>query len=172
MMVLTAVIVWVDLKDIFFKQERVGRNGKIFKIWKFKTRKTLEGTNEEEVDFNNERLTVLGGILRRYKLDELPQLFQVLIGKMSIIGPRPELPLYIEYHAELRKRILAVNPGLIDLAVITYFNEDRLLLGQKDPKAFYIKDLLEAKMNLSLVTIDNHKPIRLLILFRSLCRLP
>lgn len=167
-MILVAPLVWVDLNKIFFKQERVGRNGQIFKIWKFKTRKTFEGTNESEVDFNNERLTELGAILRRFKLDELPQLFQVLIGQMSIIGPRPELPEYIKYYAELRARILTVKPGLIDLAVISYFNEDRLLLDQKDPKAFYTDNLLKAKLNLSIKTIDHNESNRLLIIIRSL----
>jgi len=168
--VLIALLVWIDLKEIFFKQKRVGRLGQTLVVWKFKTRRTIVGIDESEVDFQNNRLTKLGAVLRRLKLDELPQLFQVLVGQMSIIGPRPELPEYVKYHRELRAVVLSVKPGLIDLAAIKYFDEDSILQDQDDPKSFYIEVLLKEKMQMSLQTINRGQLTRSLIVLKFILK--
>jgi len=151
-MVIISVFVYVDLGRILFKQERIGQFGIPFYVYKFPTRKKGSTYEEQEVDFNNSRLTSLGARLRKYKLDELPQLFQVLGGKMSIIGPRPELPTYIKYHEELRNELLQYKTGLIDLAVIHYLDEDEVLRFKENPREYYCTHLLRKKINLSLET--------------------
>jgi len=168
--VIVFILVWLDLKQVLFKQERVGLRGTNFYIWKFRTRRSVSGISEAEVDFHNERLTEIGRVLRRFKLDELPQLFQVLIGQMSIIGPRPELSEYVIYHKELREKVLSVKPGLIDLAAVKYFDEDRMLQIQNDPKRFYTEVMLEDKMQMSLRTIKQSKFNRSLILLKYILK--
>jgi len=168
--VIVFILVWLDLKQVLFKQERIGLRGTNFYIWKFRTRRSVSGISEAEVDFHNERLTEIGRVLRRFKLDELPQLFQVLIGQMSIIGPRPELSEYVIYHKELREKVLSVKPGLIDLAAVKYFDEDRMLQIQNDPKRFYTEVMLEDKMQMSLRTIKQSKFNRSLILLKYILK--
>ena len=166
--VILSILVWFDLKQVFFKQHRVGFKGQSFELWKFKTRRSIDGIDESEVDFQNKRLTRLGAFLRRSKLDELPQIFQVLLGQMSIIGPRPELLEYTRYHTKLREAVLNVKPGLIDLAAIKYFDEDKILLIQEDPKSFYIKVLLREKLRLSLITLGENNFTRLWMICKAL----
>lgn len=133
---------------VFFRQVRVGRNGRLFHIYKFRTMfqgnpsaVPLVGTGEPA------SVTPVGSFLRRMKIDELPQLINVLVGNMSLVGPRPELPEFVaKYSSEDRRIVLSVLPGLTDFASIRFRNEDLLLARQKEPLAHYERVLMRAKL--------------------------
>ncbi|MBI5138133.1 MAG: sugar transferase [Nitrospirae bacterium] len=134
---------------VFFRQERVGRHGQIFRIHKFRTmvvdadRKGLLISVKEDG-----RVTRAGRWLRRYKLDELPQLIDVLLGHMSLVGPRPEVPRYVLcYPPEVRKVVLSVRPGITDLASIEYRQEAEMLTDASDPETEYIQRILPVKLS-------------------------
>ena len=136
---------------VFFRQERVGRGGSIFRIHKFRTMvadapsRGLGITVGEDV-----RITRVGRWLRRSKLDELPQLIDVLAGHMSLVGPRPELPRYVAlYPADLRSQLLQVRPGITDPASLQFADEAALLAASTDPERQYLEVLLPAKLRLS-----------------------
>ena len=156
-MLVIATIVFIDLRSVFFVQERVGQHGELFNIWKFRTMRKASRAEEHEVDYHNKRTTQVGAFLRKTKLDELPQLFQVLWGVMSIVGPRPELASYVKYHKSLRDRVLILKPGLIDFATLSHMNEDDLLAGQIDRENYYCTVILRNKLRLSKVLLSNQK---------------
>jgi lipopolysaccharide/colanic/teichoic acid biosynthesis glycosyltransferase len=113
------------------------------------------------------RITQLGAILRRWKLDELPQLLNVLAGNMSLVGPRPEVPEYVDFQAPIWTAVLSVRPGLTDVATLLYRDEERLLSTASDPEAFYRNDVLPAKLLLSLRYIQTksfQRDLRLILL--------
>ena len=151
-MLVIATIVFIDLRSVFFVQERIGQYGKPFKIWKFRTMRKASRAEEHEVDYSNNRTTKVGAFLRKTKLDELPQLFQVFWGKMSIVGPRPELEVYVKYNVDVFDRLLTIKPGLIDLSVIYFFNE-KDILEKPDPREYYIQVVIPIKARLSLQTV-------------------
>lgn len=133
---------------VFFRQQRVGRAGKVFRIHKFRTMHTgadLTGPSITLVD--DHRITGLGRILRRYKVDELPQLIDVLKGDMSLVGPRPEVPEYVAlYPASVRRLVLSVRPGITDTASLHFFDESELLQKQKNPERYYQEELIPIKL--------------------------
>ncbi len=154
------VIVSIAIKTtskgpVIFKQERVGLNGKIFKIWKFRSmvtnaeKKGLQITSKED-----NRITGVGKFIRKYKIDELAQLFNVLFGQMSFVGPRPEVPKYVALYNEEQKKVLTVKPGITDLASIEYCNENDLLDSSNDPESTYINTIMPAKLELNLAYIE------------------
>ncbi len=133
---------------ILFKQERVGLNGKLFKVLKFRTMVVdAEQKGAKITTGGDPRITQAGQWLRKYKLDELPQLFNVLLGEMSLVGPRPEVPEYVEfYSAKQREIVLSVLPGITDTASIEFRNENDLLAGSKDPVKDYREKVLPIKL--------------------------
>jgi lipopolysaccharide/colanic/teichoic acid biosynthesis glycosyltransferase len=136
---------------IFFSQERTGLGGKSFRICKFRT---MTGKPAQKADLltaaGDARVTTFGRWLRRTKCDELPQLFNVLAGDMSLVGPRPEVPLYTQTFTTRQRAILQVRPGITGPAAIRYIAEEKLLLEQQDKEAFYLKVLLPAKLECDL----------------------
>lgn len=133
---------------VFFHQIRTGLHGRPFRIFKFRSMKVHDpkGVSQITIDGDN-RITTVGKILRKTKLDELPQLFNVFLGEMSIIGPRPEVPEYTEkYSPENRDLVLSIKPGLSDFASIKFRNESELLAMQANPLLYYEKKLLPAKL--------------------------
>jgi lipopolysaccharide/colanic/teichoic acid biosynthesis glycosyltransferase len=147
--VLLAVALWVKLDSpgpIFFKQQRVGRFGVPFHINKFRTMQHgAAGLPLTAVA--DPRITRAGAFLRRSRLDELPQLLDVLIGRMSLVGPRPEVPRYVaHYPAHLREQALAVRPGMTDPASLAHIDEATLLAAAADPEREYIEHILPAKV--------------------------
>ncbi len=142
---------WVKLDStgpIFFRQERVGQHGKNFRIHKFRTMvMDAERRGLQITVGNDSRITRSGAFLRRYKLDELPQLIDVVIGTMSLVGPRPEVPKYVDcYPADVRDLVLSVKPGITDLASIE-FKDENTLLGQSDnPEQTYKETILPIKL--------------------------
>lgn len=154
-LLLTALMIRMDSPGpALFGQRRVGRDGRLFTIWKFRTmRHGSSGALLSAV--NDPRVTRLGRHLRTYRIDELPQLFNVLIGEMSFVGPRPELPKYVShYPADVRQRILAVRPGITDRAAIAFRNEAVLLAGEADPEAAYVERILPEKLRHHLAYVN------------------
>ena len=144
-----AVCVRLDSRGaVFFRQERVGRGGSTFRIHKFRTMQAdAPGRGPGITVGDDPRITRVGRFLRRTKLDELPQLIDVLAGDMSLVGPRPELPCYVAlYPADLRAQVLAVRPGITDPASLKYADEAALLAQSADPEREYREVLLPAKL--------------------------
>jgi len=142
--------------NIFFIQERIGKNKIPFKLYKFRSMKTNSEKNGQiTIGAKDSRITNIGYYLRRYKIDEFPQLLNVLMGHMSIVGPRPEVDKYVRLYSNEQNKILSVKPGLTDLASISYFEENKLLGESDNPEATYINEIMPKKIKLSLEYIDN-----------------
>lgn len=149
--VLSVIALWIKLDSkgpIFFRQERVGLHGKIFKIFKFRTMIVDAETYGKQITIGNDkRVTNSGYFLRKYKFDELPQLFNICLGEMSLVGPRPEVPRYVaEYTEEEKAIVLSVLPGITDYASIEYKNENEVLGKSTDPEKTYIEEILPIKI--------------------------
>ena len=146
-----AVACWIKLDSpgpVFFRQKRVGRHGRPFQVLKFRTMvQDAEKMGAKITVGGDDRITRCGRILRKYKLDELPQLINVLRGEMSLVGPRPEVPEYVShYPAEIREIVLSVPPGITDYASLEFRNENDLLSGAADPQAVYVNEILPRKL--------------------------
>jgi len=141
---------------VFYFQSRVGKDGKDFKLFKFRTMHL--GADKKgllTVGGNDPRITKIGYYLRKYKLDELPQLLNVLIGNMSLVGPRPEVRKYVELYDAKQKQVLSVKPGITDYASIIFSNENELLENLAEPENYYIKEILPKKLALNLHYIQS-----------------
>lgn len=130
---------------IFFRQQRVGRNGVLFYIYKFRTMKEAAGA--EITIGQDSRITNIGHILRKFKIDELPQLINVLKGEMSLVGPRPEVPRYVKFYTpDIYNVVLSVHPGITDWASINMINENYILAQASDPESEYINVIMPKKL--------------------------
>ncbi|GLH68475.1 sugar transferase [Geothrix rubra] len=152
--VLLLVALLVKLEDggpVFFRQVRVGRGGRPFRIWKFRTMVVDAERRGGAITVGQDiRITRIGRYLRSTKLDEFPQLLNVLSGEMSLVGPRPEVPRYVDHYTEAQRGILGLRPGITDLASIKYRNESELLGQAEDPEATYIQEVLPDKIRINL----------------------
>lgn len=163
---LSIAILLDDGRPVFFSQIRIGRNGRPFRIWKFRTMRA-ESKGSTITASGDCRVTRTGAALRRWKLDELPQLFNVLAGHMSLVGPRPEVPQYVEPEAPAWKAVLRVRPGITDLASLMFRHEEKLLGTAQDPEAFYRESVLPAKLRLNLSYLGSRsftRDLRLILL--------
>jgi lipopolysaccharide/colanic/teichoic acid biosynthesis glycosyltransferase len=142
---------------IFFRQERVGINEKKFFIHKFRTMYTDAEKRGLQITVGRDpRITNVGHFIRRYKIDELPQLIDVFVGDMSLVGPRPEVPRYVEkYDPQIRKEIFRVRPGITDWASIEYKDENTILSKATNPELAYISEVLPTKLSFSMKYINN-----------------
>ncbi len=157
-MLAVAILIKFDSPGpVFYRQERVGRYGKIFRIFKFRTMNNAPiATGGELTVAGDARITHVGAVLRRMKIDELAQLIDVLRGTMSLVGPRPEVPRYVEhYPADWRERLLSVRPGVTDFASVHYRNENDLLAQCDDPEREYLRVILPSKLRYSLHYVEN-----------------
>jgi lipopolysaccharide/colanic/teichoic acid biosynthesis glycosyltransferase len=135
----------------FFRQERVGRKGKLFRLLKFRTMRIgSEAQGQLTIGGRDPRITGVGYFLRRTKLDELPQLWNVLTGDMSIVGPRPEVPRYVALYSPEQRAVLSVRPGITGMASIDYIDENELLARSADPERAYVEEVMPAKLALDL----------------------
>ncbi|WP_160689407.1 sugar transferase [Clostridium sp. C2-6-12] len=158
LIVLSPVLIVIAIKikagsdgPVFFKQIRVGENGKEFEILKYRTMVVdAEKLGKQITVGNDNRITKIGAFLRKYKLDELPQLINVFKGDMSLVGPRPEVPRYVKLYNVEQKKVLEVKPGITDLASIRYRDENDLLGGVENPEEFYINTIMPDKLTLNL----------------------
>ena len=155
-LVLAILIILDSGFPVFYRQTRVGMNGVDFKLLKFRSMHTdADKRGLLTVGDRDPRITKMGYILRKSKLDELPQLINVLKGDMSLVGPRPEVRKYVDHYTEAQMRILSVRPGITDNASIRFRNETEILAKQDDPERYYIEHILQDKAALYLNYIDN-----------------
>jgi lipopolysaccharide/colanic/teichoic acid biosynthesis glycosyltransferase len=152
-----SLIIQLESKGgIFYLQERIGKNGIPFKLFKF--RSMAVGSDSKgllTVGMNDARITKSGQFIRRYKIDELPQLINVLKGEMSLVGPRPEVKKYVDLYTETQRKVLSVKPGMTDLASIEFSHENEILETQENPEEYYIQEIMPKKIELNMLFIEN-----------------
>lgn len=136
-------------RPIFFIQSRIGKNGHVFKMLKFRSMKLAEEGRAITVG-EDSRITKIGKVLRKTKVDELPQLWNVLVGDMSLVGPRPEVERYVQLYSDEQREVLKLRPGITDPASFGFFDEAELLGRVADPEKFYIEKLMPEKIRLNL----------------------
>ncbi|CAG0977699.1 O-antigen biosynthesis protein WbqP [Flavobacteriales bacterium] len=172
--IIIAILIIADSKGgIFYKQIRVGKNQQDFYLYKFRSMQTnADKKGLLTVGMKDLRITRVGYLLRKYKIDELPQLLNVLTGKMSFVGPRPEVPKYVALYNEEQKKVLDVKPGITDYASLKYFNENEILANAKDAEQTYINEVMPEKLKLNLEYIkDKNFTTDLKIIFKTLLRI-
>jgi lipopolysaccharide/colanic/teichoic acid biosynthesis glycosyltransferase len=147
----SAAAIWIgDRGPILFKQERIGLNGRPFCMWKFRSMVVRAEAHGGQLTFEGDtRITSVGRFLRRTKIDELPQLVNVLRGEMSIVGPRPEVPRYVALYSDSQRQILRFLPGITDPASIKYRAENAILARELGPEKFYREQILPDKIRMS-----------------------
>jgi len=151
--------VWIkaDSKGkVFYKQTRVGKNGKLFSLFKFRSMITnADKSGLLTVGGKDPRVTKSGYFIRKFKLDELPQLINVFLGEMSIVGPRPEVPKYVAFYNAQQRKVLSIKPGISDWASIKFSNENELLSKSDNPEAFYLSEIMPQKLKINLNYIEH-----------------
>lgn len=153
-------IVADDPGPVFYRQVRVGRGGKPFRIFKFRTMVVDADKKGLSITVGRDsRITRVGAFLRKTKLDELAQLLNVLRGEMSFVGPRPEVPRYVDLYTPYQRQVLLVRPGITDYASIAYRNENELLAGANDPERMYIETVMPAKIELNMKYLREISPL-------------
>ncbi len=149
---------WIAIDStggIFYRQTRVGKDNRDFRLWKFRSmRPDSDKKGLLTVGGRDPRITRSGYFIRKYKIDELPQLINVLVGDMSLVGPRPEVRKYVQLYTAEQMKVLTVRPGITDLASLHYFEESEMLAKSLDPEKTYIEEIMPAKLNLNLQYID------------------
>jgi lipopolysaccharide/colanic/teichoic acid biosynthesis glycosyltransferase len=152
-------IIWISADSPggpFFRQVRVGLNGKEFKLFKFRSMRPMaEAQGQLTVGMKDNRITKAGYVLRKYKIDELPQLLNIFLGDMSVVGPRPEVPKYVAMYSAEQRQVLSVRPGLTDYASLEYFKENELLAASANPEKTYIDEVMPAKLALNMKYIQD-----------------
>lgn len=149
-----------DPGPVFYRQVRVGRNGKTFRIFKFRSMVMDADKKGLAITVGRDsRITRVGAVLRKTKLDELAQLLNVFLGQMSFVGPRPEVPKYVELYTPYQRQVLLVRPGITDYASIAYRNENDLLAGAPDPEAMYIERIMPDKIELNMKYLREISPL-------------
>jgi lipopolysaccharide/colanic/teichoic acid biosynthesis glycosyltransferase len=150
LLILTALMVKLDSPGpVLFKQQRMGKGFRPFWIYKFRTMRNLPARGPKITIGNDPRITRVGRFLRQTKLDELPQLINILRGEMSVVGPRPEVPHYVKLYPKEYQEILTIRPGLTDLASLKYRDEAALLARTENPEQEYVTRILPDKINLA-----------------------
>ncbi len=147
------ITIWILLDSrggIFYKQIRVGKDGKEFTLLKFRSM-TVGADKQGLITIGNDnRVTRSGRFIRKTKIDEFPQLINIIKGDMSVVGPRPEVPKYVSLYTEEQKKVLSIRPGLTDLASLKYFDEQKLLGESDDPEKTYRNEIMPKKLDLNL----------------------
>ena len=153
------VALWIIINDpgsVFYRQQRVGKNNKDFGLLKFRSMRVgADKMSLITIGDRDPRVTRAGYYIRKYKIDELPQLWNVFIGDMSLVGPRPEVRRYVDLYTEEQRQVLSVRPGITDYASIEYIDENRLLAASKDPDKTYITEIMPAKIALNMKWIHH-----------------
>ena len=148
------VALWIVIDNpgpVFYRQMRVGKDGKDFGLLKFRSMRVgADKSSLITIGEHDSRITRAGYYIRKYKLDELPQLWNVLIGDMSLVGPRPEVRRYVDMYTDEQRQVLTVRPGITDYASIEYIDENRILAQAEDPDRTYIEEILPAKIALNM----------------------
>lgn len=160
-LLLIALAIWIDDPGpVFYRQVRVGRNGKTFRIFKFRSMVMDADKKGLAITVGRDsRITRVGAVLRKTKLDELAQLLNVFLGQMSFVGPRPEVPKYVELYTPYQRQVLLVRPGITDYASIAYRNENDLLAGAPNPETMYIEQIMPDKIELNMKYLREISPL-------------
>ena len=160
LLLIALAIVVDDPGPVFYRQVRVGRGGKPFRIFKFRTMVVDADKKGLSITVGRDsRITRVGALLRKTKLDELAQLINGLCGQMSFVGPRPEVPRYVELYTPYQRQVLLVRPGITDYASIAYRNENDLLAGADDPERMYIETIMPDKIELNMKYLREISPL-------------
>lgn len=164
--IIISLMIILDSKgNVLFIQTRVGKNNTDFRLLKFRTMHPgAEGSGSLTVGKADERITRTGRFLRKYKLDELAQLINVLKGEMSFVGPRPEVRKYVDLYSDEQKKVLAVRPGITDFASIEYINENEILRKSPDPEKTYLEEVMPEKIRINMKYINNPGILNYLII--------
>ncbi|HRG54096.1 MAG TPA: sugar transferase, partial [Bacteroidia bacterium] len=150
-LLISLLIIFDSKGGIFYRQVRVGKNGTDFYLFKFRSMRTdADKKGLLTVGGRDPRITRMGYYIRKYKIDELPQLLNVLLGDMSLVGPRPEVRKYVNLYNAQQMLVLSVQPGITDYASIEYSNENEILGKALDPEKTYIEEIMPAKLQLNL----------------------
>ncbi|HAA00463.1 MAG TPA: sugar transferase [Flavobacteriales bacterium] len=171
---LLALAIVIDSRGgIFYRQIRVGRNEKDFYLYKFRSMvSNADKKGQLTVGASDSRITRVGKFIRKFKLDEFPQLINVIKGEMSIVGPRPEVPKYVKMYNNEQRKVLSVRPGLTDYASLEYINENEILGKAENPEQLYIQEIMPAKLELNLRYIAEKSLLTdLKIIFRTIGRI-
>ncbi len=159
-LLIALAIVADDHGPVFYRQTRVGRNGREFRIFKFRSMVADADKKGLAITVGRDsRITRVGAVLRKTKLDELAQLLNVFAGQMSFVGPRPEVPRYTALYTPYQRQVLLVRPGITDYASIAYRDENDLLAGAKDPEKMYIEEIMPAKIELNMKYLRRISPL-------------
>lgn len=174
--VFVVMAVWIKADSegpVFYRQVRVGMHGKLFRIFKFRSmRLGSDKASQITIGERDSRITRSGIIIRKYKLDELPQLINVFIGDMSFVGPRPEVPKYVDLYTEAQRHVLDVRPGITDMASIKYINENELLGKANNPEDYYIHTIMPDKLSINLEYVKNNSFMDdVTIIFKTLSKI-
>lgn len=159
------IFIWLLVKldskgPALFKQQRVGLNNKDFTLYKFRTMRTnaeRTGAGQLTVGMRDPRITTVGYYLRKFKLDEFPQLINVLKGDMSVVGPRPEVRKYVDLYSTEQLKVLTVRPGITDYASIKYFKENEILGQSSDPEYDYVHIIMPEKLRINLAYVNEYR---------------
>ncbi len=168
--IVVAIFILFDSKGgVFYRQNRVGKGEKEFGLYKFRTMRPDSDGVKITVGDRDPRVTAIGYYLRKYKLDELPQLLNILIGEMSVVGPRPEVKQYVDLYTPEQLKVLTVKPGLSDLATLEYVKEAELLAQAENPEKTYVEEIMPDKLNLNLQYIREQSfALDLKIIFKTI----
>lgn len=169
------IAIWI-LADsrggIFYRQIRVGKNGKLFQLIKFRSMKKNADKAGQLTVGNDSRVTRSGRFIRRTKLDEFPQLINIIKGEMSVVGPRPEVPKYVELYTANQRKVLSVKPGLTDFASLEFIAEQEILGKSDNPEKTYIEEILPKKLELNLIYIQQKSLwLDIKLIFRTIWRI-
>jgi lipopolysaccharide/colanic/teichoic acid biosynthesis glycosyltransferase len=159
----------------FYSQERIGKDGKPFKLYKFRSMRTdADKGSQITIGERDSRITRTGYFIRKYKIDELPQLWNVFVGDMSLVGPRPEVKKYVDLYTEEQRKVLTVRPGITDWASIEYVDENTILGQAEDPEKAYIEQIMPDKIRYNMKWIENQSVVEyfrlILLTFKKIAR--
>lgn len=171
--IVVSILIILDSKGgVFYKQKRVGLNGIEFGLFKFRTMRPDSDKVKITIGDRDPRVTNVGYYLRKYKLDELPQLLNILMGEMSVVGPRPEVKQYVDLYNEEQLQVLTVKPGLSDLATLEYVKESELLAQSSNPEKTYIEEVMPDKLRLNIEYIKRQSfLLDLKIIFNTIMKI-
>jgi len=158
--IIIAIWILIDSRGgIFYKQIRVGKDGKEFNLLKFRSMRTGADKSGQLTIGSDSRVTSVGRFIRKFKIDEFPQLINILKGEMSIVGPRPEVPKYVAMYSADQRKVLSVLPGLTDYASLEYLDEQKVLGASADPEKTYVEEVMPKKLDLNLKYISERSLI-------------
>ena len=171
--VLISILIVIDSKGgVFYNQLRVGKDEVLFGLYKFRTMRPNTDQVKITVGDRDPRVTRVGYYLRKFKLDELPQLINILKGEMSVVGPRPEVKQYVDLYSAKQLKVLSVKPGLSDLATLEYVKESELLAKSSSPEQTYVNEVMPDKLRLNLKYIESQSLLLdLKIIFKTLAKI-